>query len=58
MSIRRLRQARRLFNTGDKRLDRRNQRAWVQAIRVVRSTKKGWMLDLKDCTKEIPECIT
>lgn len=33
MKTKMLRVARRLWATGDRRLDRRNQRAWVQAVR-------------------------
>lgn len=33
MKTKMLTMSRRLWNTGDTRLDRRNQRAWVQAIR-------------------------
>lgn len=33
MKTKMLTKARKLWNTGNTRLDRRNQRAWVQAIR-------------------------
>ncbi len=33
MKTKMLTMSRRLWNTGDRRLDRYNQRAWVQAIR-------------------------
>lgn len=33
MKTKMLKKARTLWNTGDRRLDRYNQRAWVQAIR-------------------------
>jgi hypothetical protein len=33
MKTKMLTAARRLWNTGDRRLDRRNQREWVRAIR-------------------------
>lgn len=50
MSVERLRQVRRLFNTGLP-TDRRNQREWVRAVRVVRATSKGWLIDLKGVVK-------
>lgn len=52
MLYHRLSQVRRLFNTGDPQLDRRNQREWLRAVRVVRSTRKGWLIDLQPCAKE------
>ena len=43
----RLKQVRRLFSTGLP-VDRYNQREWVRAVRVVRSTAKGWLIDPKE----------
>lgn len=41
MKTKMLTMARRLWNTGNPRLDRRNQRAWVQAVRRLGSR---WLL--------------
>jgi hypothetical protein len=41
MKTKMLTMSRRLWNTGDTRLDRRNQRAWVQAVRRLGSR---WLL--------------
>lgn len=44
----RLKQVRRLFNVGIPELDRYNRREWVRAVRMVRSTTKGWLADPKE----------
>lgn len=51
MDTKRLRQVRRLFNTGLP-TDRYNQREWVRAVRMARTTKLGWVADPKPTTKE------
>ena len=54
MLCKRLKQVRRLFNTGDTITDRYNQREWVRAVRLVRATKIGWIADPKPIAKEQP----
>lgn len=49
MDTTQLKRVRRLFNTGIPQLDRYNHREWVRAVRTVRTTKKGWVVD-NHCT--------
>lgn len=52
MNTTRLKQVRQLFNTGDRYMDYRNRLEWVRAVRLVRSTKRGWLLDIKKDEKQ------
>lgn len=49
MKIKMLTKARRLWNTGNTRLDRRNQREWVRAIRRLGDK---WLLAVPVARKE------
>ena len=49
MKIKMLAKARRLWNTGNTRLDRRNQREWVRAIRRLGNK---WLLAVPVARKE------
>ena len=50
MNTRMLRRARALWSSGDRRLDRHNQRAWARAIRRLGSR---WLLAVPVTRKEV-----